>query len=108
MRWGLRSYARDAGTAGVVAAISLVGSAVAVPDRTGLDLLGYLQVLVGCLTLTARHRAPVVVVAATLACLFAYQGCGGRSRDHRAGGAAYTRRPAPGGWWCGSRSVVGC
>ncbi|MFE9096668.1 sensor histidine kinase [Streptomyces sp. NPDC007264] len=73
MRWGLRSYARDAVTAGVVAAISLVGSAVAVPDRTGLDLLGHLLVLVGALTLTARHHAPVAVVAATLACLVAYE-----------------------------------
>ncbi|MGX4694498.1 sensor histidine kinase [Streptomyces sp. JNUCC 63] len=72
MRPGLRGYTRDAVTAGVVAAISLVGSAVAVPDRTGLDLLGYLLVLVGGLALTARQRVPVAVVAATLVCLFAY------------------------------------
>lgn len=72
MRLSLRGYARDAVTAGVVAVVSLIGSAVAVPDRTGLDLLGYLLVLVGGLTLTVRHRVPVAVVATTLTCLFVY------------------------------------
>ncbi|MEV5081332.1 sensor histidine kinase [Streptomyces sp. NPDC056159] len=72
MRLSLRGYARDAVTAGAVAVISLVSSVVAVPDRTGLDALGYLLVLVAGLTLTARHRFPVAVVATTLVCLFAY------------------------------------
>ncbi|MCO5999606.1 sensor histidine kinase [Actinoallomurus rhizosphaericola] len=55
-----------------VAAVALIGAAIAPPGRTGLDAFGYLLLLAGSAALLARRRAPVPVLLVTTACVVAY------------------------------------
>src|SRR3954452_22147381 len=68
----LRPPASDLIVSTAVAAVALIGAAIAPPGRTGLDALGYLLLLAGSAALVARRRAPVAVLLVTTACVLAY------------------------------------
>ncbi|MEV4942244.1 sensor histidine kinase [Streptomyces zaomyceticus] len=75
-RFGVRPVVRDWLTAGGVAAALLVTGMSGRHSTTGLDLLGYVLLAVGGLTLAAGRRAPVVVLAVSGLCAVGYQAAG--------------------------------
>jgi signal transduction histidine kinase len=56
-----------------VAVVVLGGALTAPPGRIGLDLIGYLLLVVSVGALAARRRRPVPVLLVTAGCLLAYQ-----------------------------------
>jgi signal transduction histidine kinase len=68
----LRPPASDLIVSTAVAGSALIGTAIAPPSRTELDVLGYLLLLTGSFALVVRRRAPVAVLLVTTACGLAY------------------------------------
>ncbi|MDF6043796.1 histidine kinase [Streptomyces sp. JH14] len=75
-RFGLPAAVADWAIAVGVAALMLGDGWSGEPPGTGPHLLGYALLAVGGLTLAARHRAPVVVLAVTGLCAVGYQAAG--------------------------------
>ncbi|GAA3774876.1 histidine kinase [Plantactinospora mayteni] len=71
-RIGVRDWAIAAGVAAILLVTGLTGQRSA----TNLDLLGYALLTVGGLSLAARRRAPVPVLAATGLCAVGHQAAG--------------------------------
>jgi signal transduction histidine kinase len=70
---GRRDKRREAAFVAAVAVVVLVGVVTAPPGRIGLDLIGYLLLVVSVGALAFRRRLPVPVLLTTAACLLAYQ-----------------------------------
>ncbi|GAA0323716.1 sensor histidine kinase [Actinoallomurus spadix] len=68
----LRGPVPDVVISTAVAAIALIGAAIAPPGRTGLDAFGYLLLLAGSAALVMRRRAPAAVLMITTTCVLAY------------------------------------
>ncbi|MEV0399130.1 sensor histidine kinase [Actinoallomurus sp. NPDC050550] len=68
----LRPPASDLIVSTAVAAVALIGAAIAPPGRTGLDALGYLLLLSGSAALFVRRRWPVAVLLVTTTCVLVY------------------------------------
>ncbi|MFF2852247.1 sensor histidine kinase [Streptomyces sp. NPDC058001] len=73
---GGRSGVTDCAIAVGVAAILVVTGLSGQHSGTNLDLLGYALLTIGGLTLAARRRAPVAVLAVTGLCAVGYQAAG--------------------------------
>lgn len=62
----------DVVLAAVVAGSVLIGAVFAPPGRTGLDLFGYLLLLIGPAALVVRRQVPSVVLLITTVCVLGY------------------------------------
>ncbi|GAA4616987.1 histidine kinase [Actinoallomurus liliacearum] len=72
IQYRLRPPFSDLAIATAVAAIALVGAAIAPHGYTRMDAFGYLLLLTGSFALVVRRRAPVAVLLVTTGCVLAY------------------------------------
>jgi signal transduction histidine kinase len=66
------SWWSDTGIAAAVAVIAVGGAVIAPPDRSSLDLVGYLLPATAALSLIVRRRAPAMVLLITVLCSLGY------------------------------------